>query len=207
MRSLILFLAGFSPLIIGSCGIYLKAKNPQPTELTCKEYLEHGSDAYWVKLKNCDVYYERYVTTFKDRRKSDYSDPNQKWYVTVGAEYPDEVKLLLEVHDKETISLLKNLHTLSWRSREAEGSTPELREFLVKNAGRLEPKNITIMGLLGSGIDKERWALDGSKMRLAPHYKILDQEKEPSLFFGILFLGLGVALILYGSGWNPRRSK
>src|SRR5262245_49852322 len=83
MRSWFLTLMGVGSLLIGVINLGISLTNRHPTELTCKDYLEKGTSAYWVILKNCNVHYLEYVHTYRPVAEPTDTPPDDTWYATV----------------------------------------------------------------------------------------------------------------------------
>jgi hypothetical protein len=208
MRSWLLFLLGIGFVMAGVTGVGITVTNPHPTELTCQEYFEKGTGALWVILKNCNVYYSDFVYAYKVHSSSRSSSSEERiWYAPISTAAPNEVKLLLEVRDPETLQRLEKLASLDSQASQNKDGTPELKEFLSSNSDKLEPQNITLTGMLTPGAPKRRNALTKAKKNLDPDFQILEEGEQPNLMLSLFLCGLGAVLILFASGWKPGRAS
>jgi hypothetical protein len=197
IRSVFLAFLGACCLYLGAPGVYTWVTNPQPTRMSCAEYLAQRPSARWIELTGCDV---RYLLA-ACLAHSD-SSTVEGFYAPVqpAGERPDDadksVPIVLKVADPGVLASLTKLHSAL---NVSDSNTAD--RMVIENAEKLFQKSTDIRGLVLAGADDHpavRAALVSPQNPWHPvdGFVLLEAGRAPSLSPGIFWV-LG-ALVAFG---------
>jgi hypothetical protein len=173
----------------GGQAFYTGIKYSEPVTMTCQEYLDQRPENKWVNLQDCTIVAAEYV--FREGRKI------TEVYVPVlpaGVDFyrdKPEIALVLFTDDKDIIDLVNEVEGLPENISEADAAN-----FMSQNLDRLYPKG-PVHGLVQFGIelkDSDRRQISGLYENVASNFAIIEHDKKPDMFMGLIMLVGGLAL-------------
>lgn len=177
-------------MLAGGQEIYSYLKNPEPVEMSLEDFIAGKSDAEWVTLKEVRLsMFEAAASIVKSSRRRETIGDITAIYIPIRSknDKPDApVHLVLETRNADIIGTYSDLTRV--------GVTPQQREeALAHRAGSLivtrDVTGLVRTGFRGQG--EVMGLLSRSDMNMAEGFVIVSEDWKPSLFFGLLFLGLG----------------
>jgi hypothetical protein len=161
------------------------------TNLTCTvlpyvEYRKNGSDAKWIRLKNCQI--DSLGMCWRTREKSDRIDEVYFPVRLPGEDSSARIHVLLAARDPVSIDLAE-------RQRVASSELEMINYATIRKLPWNENRDVE--GLIRHGFDmsdRDVAELQLAISNLAPNFVVIEDQAKPNFIVGLIFLVVSGAL-------------
>lgn len=197
----------------GSCqAVWTAFQNPEPTELTCAEYIDSPADAHWLALRDCriDLTDAVYGLGLLDEHSS---SPVNSAYLPLHAVTSDKsvehssretTNIVVETEDPGLMEVVTRLRDLrQQRDNESKRSAARRVEAYVADHRDEVVRRHDFTGMVAYGLNAtsdEYEDVEPLKDQLTDDFAVLNAGESPSFSGAISQFGGGIVAMLVGLG-------
>lgn len=182
----VMLLLGLLCLGGGGYQTYIALRNPEPTVVSCAEYLEHGHHAKWLTLTDSVLLVPNAAYSELKGRVQDLYVPVVSWEDFASGQQLPKIQVLLKVSDP---AVKRTYFELSQIVNEEDA-----QDYMQHNFAQLFP-HTDLTGMIEFNPPREE--LSRLSLDLSPDFVVIARDSRPDLKLSLGFFVFGLFFTLY----------